>query len=313
MQRVYQLTRKAAATSATVLLRGESGTGKELIARAIHYNSSRRDQPFVKLDCTTIPATLVENELFGHEKGAYTGAETRAVGKCEAAAGGTLFIDELGELPIGAQARLLRFLQDHEFERVGGTRTQQADVRVVAATHRDLEAMVGRGDFREDLYYRVKVVQIALPSLRERGAEDITHLAEHFLTVYGRKHSKPDLRFAPGAFDRLVAYRWPGNIRELENCIESAVVLCEGSEVASDHLSLPAGGPSAEGASTGWRARPLREVEREHILRTLEAAGGNRSRAADLLGIGRNTLVRKLKEFGLGEVDPGALPDRSGG
>ena len=199
MQKVYELMRKAAATHATVLLRGETGTGKELIARAIHYNGPRRDGPFVKVDCTTIPPTLMENELFGHERGAYTGAEARARGKCEAAHGGTLFIDEIGELPLPLQAKLLRFLQDREFERVGGTRTLTADARVVAATHRDLEAMVGRGDFREDLYYRVKVVQLALPPLRARGAADVVRLAEHFLEVYGRKHGKPLLRFGAGA------------------------------------------------------------------------------------------------------------------
>jgi Nif-specific regulatory protein len=297
MQAVYELTRKAAATDATVLLRGESGTGKELIARAIHYNSSRRDGPFVKLDCTTIPATLMENELFGHERGAYTGAESRAVGKCELAQGGTLFIDELGELPIGLQSKLLRFIQDREFERVGGTRTHSADVRVVAATHRDLEGMVGRGQFREDLYYRVKVVQMLLPPLHERGPEDIVRLADHFLDGYRRKHRKPELYFTPAALDRLVQHRWPGNIRELENCVESAVVLCEGAGIEPAHLALPAA--PQNGPPSSWRPRPLMAVEREHILRTLEGTAGNRTRAAALLGIGRNTLVRKLKEFGL--------------
>ncbi len=302
MQRVYELTRKAAATSATVLLRGESGTGKEVIARAIHYNSARRDGPFVKVDCTTIPATLMENELFGHERGAYTGAEARSVGKCEAASGGTLFIDELGELPIELQAKLLRFIQDREFERVGGTRTHTADVRVVAATHRDLEAMVGRGQFREDLYYRVKVVQIPLPTLHERGDEDILRLAEHFLDAYRRKHGKPELGFQQQTRARLVQHRWPGNIRELEHCVESAVVLCEGNEIESDHLSLPpagrTGAPVADAAPASFRPRPLADIEREHILRTLKHLGGNRSKAAEVLAIGRNTLIRKLKEYG---------------
>ena len=304
MQKVYELTRKAAATSATVLLRGESGTGKELIARAIHYNSARRDGPFVKVDCTTIPPTLMENELFGHERGAYTGAEARATGKCEAAADGTLFIDEIGELPIGVQAKLLRFLQDREFERVGGTRTHTVDVRVVAATHRDLEAMVGRGEFREDLYYRIKVVQIALPPLRQRGAEDILRLAQHFLDLYRRKHGKGDLSFSAAARDRLVQHHWPGNIRELEHCIESAVVLCERASVGPEHLALPSAGRGAPHASppsepAPFQLRPLAEVEREHVVRTLEAVGGNRSHAAAALGIGRNTLLRKLKQFGL--------------
>jgi Nif-specific regulatory protein len=303
MQRVYALTRKAAATDATVLLRGESGTGKELIARAIHYNSARREGPFVKLDCTTIPPTLMENELFGHERGAYTGAEARARGKCEAADGGTLFIDEIGELPLPLQAKILRLLQDREFERVGGTRTLKADARVVAATHRDLEAMVGRGQFREDLYYRVKVVQLLLPPLRERGAEDVIRLAEHFLDSYRRKHGKPLLRFGAAARARLVEHRWPGNIRELEHCVESAVVLGEDAEIGPEQLALPlgrAGGGAKAAAASGaeFRARPLAEVEREHILKTLAAAGDNRSHAAELLGIGRNTLLRKLKQYG---------------
>ncbi|HEY2745444.1 MAG TPA: sigma-54-dependent Fis family transcriptional regulator [Polyangia bacterium] len=298
MQRVYALTRKAAATDATVLVRGESGTGKELIARAIHYNSARRDGPFVKLDCTTIPPTLMENELFGHERGAYTGAEARARGKCEAADGGTLFIDEIGELPLPLQAKILRFLQDREFERVGGTRTLSADARVVTATHRDLEALVGRGEFREDLYYRIKVVQLALPPLRERGPEDVIRLAEHFLDVYRRKHGKPLLRFGAAARERLVQHRWPGNIRELEHCVESAVVLCERDEIGAEQLALPLGRHGGGGESGEFRPRSLAEVEREHILRTLAAADGNRSRAAELLGIGRNTLLRKLREYG---------------
>jgi Nif-specific regulatory protein len=296
MQRVYDLTRKAAATDATVLLRGESGTGKELIARAIHYNGARRDAPFVKVDCTTIPPTLMENELFGHERGAYTGAAERARGKCEAAEGGTLFIDEIGELPLPLQAKLLRFLQDREFERVGGTRTIKADVRVVTATHRDLEAMVGRGQFREDLYYRAKVVQLTLPPLRQRGAEDVIRLAEHFLDVYRRKHGKPLIRFGSAARERLIHHGWPGNIRELEHCVESAVVLCEGAEIAPAQLALAEAAPSARGSD--GTPRTLVDVEREHILRTLDAVGDNRSRAAELLGIGRNTLVRKLKEYG---------------
>jgi Nif-specific regulatory protein len=307
MQAVYTLLRKAAATSATVLLRGESGTGKELIARAIHYNGPRREQPFVKLDCTTIPTTLMENELFGHEKGAYTGAGSRAAGKCEQAQGGTLFIDEIGELPLTLQAKLLRFIQDREFERVGGTRTLTADVRVVAATHRDLEAMVGRGGFREDLYYRVKVVQMVLPPLRERGAEDLFRLARHFLETYARKHGKPELTLSREALDRLTQHRWPGNIRELENCVESAVVLCERPEIRAEHLALPQlsaepvgpVAPAAAAAAGAYQPRSLEQVEREHIARTLAHVEGNRTRAAEILGIGRNTLVRKLRGYRL--------------
>ena len=298
MRAVYELLRKAAATSATVLLRGESGTGKELIARAIHVNGARARGPFVKLDCTTLPPTLMENELFGHEKGAYTGADARAVGRCEAADGGTLFIDEIGELPLALQAKLLRFLQDREFERVGGTRTHTADVRVVAATHRDLEEMVGRGEFREDLYYRCKVVQVTLPPLRERGAADIARLAEHFLAIYGKKHGKA-VALGADAIARLTAYRWPGNIRELEHCIEAAVVLCDGSTIEPAQLSLPNAPPPAAAPSGEYVARTLAEVERDHIVSTLRVFGGNRSEAARALGIGRNTLLRKLKTFGV--------------
>ncbi len=300
MRAVYDLVRKAAVTSASVLLRGESGTGKELIARAIHVNGPRGRAPFVKLDCTTIPATLMENELFGHEKGAYTGAESRAIGRCEAADGGTLFIDEIGELPLGLQAKLLRFLQDREFERVGGTRTQTADVRVVAATHRDLEEMVGRGEFRDDLYYRIKVVQIALPSLRERGAADVLRLAAHFLALYRKKHGKPELTLGPDAAARLCAHPWPGNIRELEHCIESAVVLGGGGTIDAAQLSLPTAIRAAEPSAAEFAPRPLAEIEREHIIGTLRVTGGNRSEAARALGIGRNTLLRKLKAYGLG-------------
>jgi Nif-specific regulatory protein len=305
MRAVYELLRKAAATSASVLLRGESGTGKELIARAIHVNSTRARGPFIKLDCTTIPATLMENELFGHEKGAFTGADSRAIGRCEAADGGTLFIDEIGELPLALQAKLLRFLQDREFERVGGSRTQSADVRVVAATHRDLEEMVGRGEFREDLYYRIKVVQIALPALRERGPGDITRLAAHFLALYKKKHGKPELVLGDAAEARLCAHHWPGNIRELEHCIESAVVLCDGGTIGPTQLSLPGERVSRTMATVSALSsaeavpRALAEVEREHIVATFKMFGGNRSEAARSLGIGRNTLLRKLKAYGV--------------
>ena len=299
MRAVYERVRKAAATSASVILRGESGTGKELIARAIHVNGPRAEGPFVKLDCTTVPATLMENELFGHEKGAFTGADTRTIGRCELAHGGTLFIDEIGELALPLQAKLLRFLQDREFERVGGSRTYTADVRVVAATHRDLEEMVGRGEFREDLYYRIKVVEIVLPPLRERGPGDVARLARHFLGMYRKKHGKPELQLGAEAEARLCAYRWPGNIRELEHCIESAVVLCEGAVIEAEQLSLPHERRAAH-AGSSFVARPLADVERDHIVETLRSVDGNRSEAARSLGIGRNTLLRKLRDYGVG-------------
>ena len=235
---IYRLIQKAAPTDATVLLRGESGCGKELFARAVHVNGPRRDQPFVKVDCAALPASLIENELFGHEKGAFTGADHRMPGKFEAADGGTVFIDEIGELPLPVQGKLLRVLQDREFERVGGTQTLKVDVRIVAATNRDLVKMVAEGKFREDLYYRIKVVELVLPPLRERGGEDIERLTRHFIAASAKRHRLPLPRLSGAALERLKRYRWPGNVRELENCIESAVVLCEG-EILEEHLPLP--------------------------------------------------------------------------
>ncbi|MBE2253963.1 MAG: sigma 54-interacting transcriptional regulator [Myxococcus sp.] len=305
MKAIYKVVQKAAQTDATVLLRGESGTGKELFARALHVNSRRRDKPFVKVDCAALPGSLIENELFGHERGAFTGAEQRQPGKFEVAEGGTVFIDELGELPLPVQGKLLRVLQDREFERVGGTQTVKVDVRIVAATHRDLAHMVRDGKFREDLYYRIKVVELVLPPLRERGPEDLERIARHFLATATRKHHiAVEPRLSQSALDRLKAYQWPGNVRELENCLESAVVLCDG-EILPEHLPLPEGSrlpsPPPTASSPSDDVVPLAEVERRHILSVLERARGNRTLAAKWLGIGRNTLGRKLKEYGLAE------------
>lgn len=298
MRRVYTLVRKAARTNASVLLNGESGTGKELIARAIHVNSPRREGPFVKVDCTTLPEALVENELFGHERGAFTGADRVVPGKIEAADGGTLFIDEIGDLPLASQGKLLRVLQDRSFERLGGTRTLNADVRVICATHRNLVEMVDEGSFREDLFYRVRVVPILLPTLRERGADDLLRLVQHFLEMYGRRHGRPIRRVTPAAIDRLQAHDFPGNIRELENCIESAVVLCEGDVIDAGDLPLARRAVSATDRRRvlGDPNIPLADVERRHIDMVLAACNGNRSEAARRLGIGRNTLARKLAE-----------------
>jgi Nif-specific regulatory protein len=305
---IYRLIQKAAPTDATVLLRGESGCGKELFARAVHVNGPRRDKPFVKVDCAALPATLIENELFGHEKGAFTGADHRMPGKFEAADGGTVFIDEIGELPLPVQGKLLRVLQDREFERVGGTQTLKVDVRIVAATNRDLAKMAAEGKFREDLYYRIKVVELVLPPLRERGAEDIERLARHFIAASAKRHRLPWPRLSAAALERLKRYRWPGNVRELENCIESAVVLCEG-EILEEHLPLPkvVGAPlalaesPAEALEGSGELLPLAEVEKRHILRVLDSVKGNRTAAAKVLQIGRNTLGRKLKEYGIAD------------
>jgi Nif-specific regulatory protein len=301
-----RLTRKAALSQATVLLRGESGTGKELFARAIHVNSPRSEGPFIKVDCAALPESLIDNELFGHERGAYTGASERALGKVDTADGGTLFLDEIGELPFSVQGKLLRVLQDREFLRVGATQSVKVDVRVVAATNRDLERMVTEGRFREDLYFRIKVVQITLPPLRERGERDIRRLAQHFAAAAAKHHGRSVTGISPAALDRLAAYGWPGNVRELENCVESAVVVSDGAVIGPDDLPLPertlfgarsrppasqSGGEPQEGVLT------LEEVERRHILRVLRCADGNQTLAASMLGIGRNTLARKLRKY----------------
>ena len=311
MRRVYEIIARAAATSATVLLRGESGTGKELAARAIHYNSQRARGPFVKIDCTAIPEGLMESELFGHERGAFTGAEQRVLGKAELANGGTLFLDEIGDLKLSLQGKLLRLLQDREFERVGGRKTIGVDVRIVSATNRDLGAMANSLGFRKDLYYRLKVIELELPPLRARGPEDIERLALHFAELYARRHKKLVRGFEPDALLRLRRHSWPGNIRELEHCIESAVALSSTSVITQNDLPLPHSPQSLPamplppeegraGASGEELSLPdglsLDEVEQRYIQRTIERCGGNRSEAARLLGIGRNTLLRKLKE-----------------
>ncbi len=310
MRAAYSVVEKAARTDATVLVTGESGTGKELFARAIHHNSSRRSGPFVKVDCTTLPEALIENELFGHEKGAFTGADKTAPGKFEAAAAGTLFIDEIGELPLKLQGKLLRVLQDREFERVGGTKTVVADIRVVCATHRDLEAMVDDGTFREDLYYRIKVVPLHTPALRERGHTDLLRLIEHFVSTFSRRHRRPSVQISDAAIGRLRAHPFPGNIRELEHVIESAVVMCDGDVIEVRDLGIAerrrghSSSPTAIGATStallavgGQLGDPnltLQQVENEHVRLVLDAVKGNQSEAARKLGIGRNTLARKL-------------------
>ena len=302
MTKIYEVVARAAATDATVLVTGETGTGKGLCARAIHDNSPRRGRPFVAVDCAALPATLIENELFGHERGAYTGADQRAVGKFEAADGGTVFLDEVGELPLHLQGKLLRILQERELERIGGRRTIKVDVRIVAATNRDLEEMVARRTFREDLYYRLRVLALRLPSLRERGPVDLELLAYHFLGAFTARHGKAARRFTPAALARLRAHPWPGNIRELENCVEGAVILSDGEAIEEEALPLPArAGRAAEAGAgaAGLGALSWAEMERLYITAVLEAQGGNRSRAARAMGIGRTTLLRKIRELAI--------------
>jgi transcriptional regulator with GAF, ATPase, and Fis domain len=300
LKSVYERIGLAAQTDASVLLRGETGTGKGLFARAIHVNSRRQAGPFVVVDCTTLPAQLVESELFGHERGAFTGADKRVPGKVELAAGGTLFLDEIGDLPMDIQGKLLRFLQERAFERVGGRATLQADVRVVCATHRDLEEATHEGRFREDLYYRVRVVEIEVPPLRARGVDEVMVLARHFADMYARRYGRPKPVIEDEALALLRAHSWPGNVRELEHWIESAIVLAPSGRITASHL--PARGRRAAASTTPKAGKevvplglPLDEATRRYVEATVAACEGNKTEAARRLGVGRNTIGRVLK------------------
>ncbi len=295
----YERVALAAQTDATVLFHGETGTGKGLFARAIHVNSKRQTGPFVVVDCTTLPAQLVESELFGHERGAFTGADRRVPGKVESAQGGTLFLDEIGDLPIEMQGKLLRLLQDKVFERVGGRQTLDADVRVVCATHRDLHALVAEGKFREDLYYRVKVVEIALPALRHRGPDEIEALAHHFASMYAKRYERPVPTFTEESMHGVRAHSWPGNVRELEHFVESAIVLSTQGVIRTLPHEYPqesASKPSLRSASRVPLGLTLENASRLYAELAIEEAEGNKTLAAKRLGIGRNTLARLLKE-----------------
>jgi transcriptional regulator with GAF, ATPase, and Fis domain len=296
---------QAAPSRATVLIRGESGCGKELVARAIHVNSPRKKGPFVCLNCAALSESLLESELFGHEKGAFTGATERKVGKFEAADEGTLMLDEIGEMSPAVQAKFLRVLEGHPFERVGGRQPIQADVRVIAATNRDLEKAVQEGQFRRDLFFRLRVVEIQVPPLRRRVA-DIAELAEFFLQRFSQETGKKLRGFTPRALAKMREYRWPGNVRELKNVVERAVVLSRNDELDIDDLMLSSlatvgdtGELPSEAENAGFEPLTLDELERRHIQRTLLATGGNKSKAAQLLGIERTTLDRKIHRYGL--------------
>ncbi len=290
---------RVAPMRSNVLITGESGVGKELVARAIHLNSTRCDAPFIALNCAAMPASLIESELFGHEKGAFTGAVARTRGKFEIANHGTLFLDEIGEMDLPSQAKLLRVLEEQEFMRIGGDRNIRVDVRVIAATNADLDAMVGRRRFRRDLYYRLKVVVIPVPPLRDRR-QDIPYLVETFLDQLSSSNAVPRKTLSPEAMATLEAYSWPGNVRELKNALESILVSTLGDRIEQE--DLPGGFLKAEPARSSYGIQPgttLEEMERELIRLTLEHTGGNRTHSASLIGIGVRTLQRKIRSYGI--------------
>jgi len=299
LQAVFDVVKRSAPTKATVLILGESGTGKELIAQAIHEESPRRDKPFVKVNCAALSESLLESELFGHEKGSFTGAAGRREGRFEVADGGTLFLDEIGDISPALQIKLLRVLQQHEFERVGGTETLTVDIRVVTATNKDLAAEVKAGKFREDLYYRLNVVAITLPPLRNRKG-DIPALVDFFIQKYSGAYGKAIKGLAPGTLNALLNHDWPGNVRELENVIERAIVLARADHLTSDDLPAALLGPHPAGHGDELiPGATIHEIEREAILKTLQMVGGSTTRAAEILGISVRKIQYRLKEYGL--------------
>ncbi|MGB5367507.1 MAG: sigma-54 dependent transcriptional regulator [Polyangiales bacterium] len=298
MQRLMKNIAQVARSRATVLIHGETGTGKELLAAAIHQNSKRKDKPFVKLNCASLSETLLESELFGHERGSFTGAMTRREGRFKQADGGTLFLDEVSEIPASVQIKLLRFLQEREFERVGGNETLKVDVRVVAATNRNLKQRVDDGKFREDLYYRLKVVQIDVPPLRVRRS-DIPLLAHAFLRKYAAENDRPVQGLSEEALQHLMIYPWPGNVRELENAIERAVVMCENALIQREDLPTSAHGDLQNGSVMALiPGITMSELERVAILRTLDAVDGSTARAAEILGVSQRKIQYRVKEWG---------------
>jgi formate hydrogenlyase transcriptional activator len=305
LESVLEQVEQVAPTDSTVLIQGETGTGKELIARALHNLSSRCGRPFIKLNCAAIPFDLLESELFGHEKGAFTGAIAQKIGRFELADKGTLFLDEVGDIPLALQPKLLRVLQEQEFERLGGTRTHQVDVRLVAATHRDLVEMVRRSEFRSDLYYRLNVFPVPLPPLRARR-EDIPALVEHYVEIYARRMGKEIEHIRPETMSALVAYPWPGNIRELQNFIERSVILTSGNVLEPPLASLKSATQTEPlGAIT------LEDAERDHIRKTLEQTGwvvAGPNGAAARLGMKRSTLYFRMQKLGISRIKKDFVP-----
>jgi DNA-binding NtrC family response regulator len=308
MQEVFRLIEKVCDSDSTILISGDSGTGKELVARAVHYNSPRKDRFLVPVNCGAIPENLLESELFGHVKGAFTGASTSRIGRFEAANGGSIFLDEIGDMSPKLQVKVLRVIQEQEFEPVGSTKTKKVDVRIIAASNQDLEKAVARRTFREDLYYRLNVIPIHLPALRER-VSDIPLLANHFLRTFAVQNKRPNVRFAPDVMEHLCAYEWPGNVRELENLIERVIILTEGDEIRAEDLpekinrhSAPRVVGDLEIPETGVNFNSLvDEFENQLIRRAMDRARGNKNLAAKLLNLKRTTLVEKIKKKGMVE------------
>lgn len=298
MKKLFSKIEQVAATKATVLITGESGTGKELVAEAIHHLSPRKDQPLVKVNCSALNQNLLESELFGHERGAFTGAIRQRKGRFELADKGTIFLDEIGELSLDVQVKLLRILEEKEFERVGGNQTIRVDTRLIFATNADLEQKVKEGSFREDFYFRLKVVTLHNPPLRERK-EDIGPLAEYFIRQFSRENGKRPVEIEPDAVEVLRSYDWPGNVRELRNLIEHLVLLRDDKPITARDLREHLLAPAAEGGLNLPLGLELAEVEKRYILKTLENFDGNRTRTSEALGIGRRTLIRKLAEYGV--------------
>jgi len=314
MASVFEVVARVARSPATVLITGDSGTGKEVTARAIHSASDRKDAPFVAVNCAAIPEHLLESELFGHERGAFTGAVAQRIGRFERAHGGTLFLDEIGDMSLVLQAKILRILEERVLERVGGEESMPIEVRVIAATNQDLSGQIEAGQFREDLYYRLAVVELHLPPLRVRG-EDIRALALHLIAQFAARYNRPVEAISEDALARLEEYAWPGNVRELRNVLDRAVLLANGSVIRSGQLRLGIGSPraSARSEDDGVHRYPptlsLDEVEADHILRVLSFAGGHMGKAAGILGIHRNTLTRKVQEHGIEVEHPTESPE----
>ncbi|RJP93891.1 MAG: sigma-54-dependent Fis family transcriptional regulator [Desulfobacteraceae bacterium] len=299
MQKMFETLSMVAPTEATVLILGESGTGKELVANAIHQNSPRKTNPFIKINCAALPETLLESELFGHERGAFTGAVARQKGRFRQAHTGSIFLDEIGEMTPATQVKILRVLQEKEFEPLGGSQTVQVDVRIIAATNRVLEQEIEKGKFREDLYYRLNVVSIEIPPLRERR-DDILLLADHFLKKYAEKNKKMIKGFTPRTLDLFLRHDWPGNVRELENAVERSVILSRNEMISPEYLPATLKALDSEsfpGEAGITDSKSIKDVEQQLILRTLHETGGNRTRTSEILGISRRTLQLKLKKY----------------